>query len=329
MYSIHQAMSFVKERKERFKKTKVIKEKPRQKRHGGWYPLFQWMAGCCRPVVLGDQNQQGKMRSAKREDNTLNIKENDEAFRSGSDSELIQAEQYVNMPSVVTEPESASAIQEGLYSAVSIEPTCMTPSMASDSISDSLLFTAFRQPANPRCDQRQELHVQEVQNNMITQKGSHVRRKEGIVSEMQFDSPLHCQDPQKRKGVHQTSTRTLHDDPRYDSKRLTNGKAFVSPQGGQDMEHAEAATEPDALRILLMQKQYLINEIWHVTTALKHPGSGVGSSSGYQIEKDDTYQSLMNGSVCCQEKQDKFFSERRAMLALIDQEIQDVFISSD
>ena len=325
MYSIHQVMSFMKKKEKPFKKMKVTKEKSRQKRHGGCYPLFQWMASCCRPVVLGDQNQQEKMRSAKREHDKQNIEEDDEAFRSGSDSELIQAEQYVNIPSVVREPESVSAIQEGLYSAVSIEPTCMTPSMASGSISDSL-FTGFRQLANPRCGQRQELHVQEVQNNIITQKESHERRKEGIVSEIQSDSAFHCQDLQKRKDVHQTSTRTLNDEPRYGSKTLTNGQAFVSPQGERDMEHA---TDPDALQILLMQKQYLINEIWHVTTALKHPGSGVGSSSGYQIEKDDTYQSLMNGSVCCQEKQDRFFSERKALLALIEQEIQDVFISSN
>ena len=199
--------------------------------------------------------------------------------------------------------------------------------MAFDSISDSL-FTGFRELANPGCGQRQELHVREVQNNITTQLESHERRKEGIVSEIQSDSAFHCQDLQKRKDVHQTSTRTLNDEPRYGSKTLTNGQAFVSPQGERDMEHAEA-TDPDAVQILLMQKQYLINEIWHVTTALKHPGSGVGSSSGYQIEKDDTYQSLMNGSVCCQEKQDRFFTERRAMLALIEQEIQDVFISSN
>lgn len=311
----------------KFKKLSVTKEKPRQKRHGGCYPLFQWMAGCCRPVVLDDQNQQEKMRSAKREDNTMKIQENDEALRSGSDSELIQAEQYVHIPSVVTEPESASAIQEGLYSAVSIEPTCMTPSMASDYVSDSL-FTIFRQPVNPRCGQRQERHITEVQNNIITQKGSYVRRREDIISETQFGSSLGSQDLEKRKSVHQTCTGTLHNEPRYGSKRLTHGKAFVSPQGEQDMEHTKT-TDPDALRILLVQKQYLKNEIWHVTTALKHPGSGVGSSSGYQIEKDDMYQSLMNGSVCCQEEQDRFFSERRAMLALIDQEIQDVFISID
>lgn len=164
------------------------------------------------------------------------------------------------------------------------------------------------------------------------------RDSHAISPPLNFPHPCHQEEHNGSEDLHSTPLESprdsqipAHDLALYDTTGDNKGKAEAirwQPSRVVNGCHEDFSHQSGTLRRLLEQRQLVRNEVWHMRTALNHPGSGVGSSSGYQIDKDPKFYKILNDPQKNFEERDRFFAERRTLLSLIEQEIQTIFESN-
>lgn len=300
-------------------------------RKGGRHPLIAWLVSCCRPLVVDDHDQKEEQLPIIPVETPIK-NDQDDGNEKSLDSGLIQVARYVARPSIPAGLAGTTDNQEGLCTAVSIGPHCLS---LNKSLEIQILSNNFQEVGPPRVCQDQEAHPvdsQDISPNIMYSKSMDDNGKRGrshsIHGSLYLSSPpvLNCH--AKLESCSRTSSRhspilgmaDLYHGHRGDENKAKN--LYNKEDARRDVQYS---LQSERMRHLLTQRQRVTNEIWHVTTALKHPGCGVGSSNGYQMEKDPKYYGILNDSIISLQERDRFISDSKTTLALIDMEIQNVF----
>lgn len=298
-------------------------------RNGGCFPLFQWLIGCCSPLVVDvndlDEKQQSGTKLVDPTERNHNLSIDDDQFLP-QDTELIQVAHYSHEHSSAIHPVRVSTTEHGLQTAVSIEPNCVTHDWKSNRITDQLL-SAFSEKGYSRDGQHREHFTQDWQGPVdVLNSGQDTTSVQNIFISQKRSTKFQDEEQMGNK---------LRKSPMSSEINGTSCSGEnINDEASEENLHAKIGTrqrdnlivDSPTMNRMLEQKQYLRNELWHVSAALQYPGSGVGSSSGYQVEKDDKYQSILCDSTNALGERQRFFSERRALLNLLDQEIHDFVV---
>lgn len=328
MSSIFRSISFMKRNNlsnSSLKKKSKARLSP-QPRNGGCSSAFQWLIGCWRPRVVEDidfdEDQQSGTKHVSHTVKDFDVcNEDDRSF--SKETEFIQVALYTHGHSPAVDPVRVSPTEVGLHTAVSIEPSCVNHDLKSGFIFDPIL-SAFPEKGSARDGQHQELCTEDGQGLVIALNSSQdTTSVQNIFTHQTISTEF--QEKGQKGTLHLKSNRRSQINGTGSS-----GETIADATSMKDL-HAKTVTRHDekesfdsyTMQRLIEQKQHLTNELWHVSAALQYPGSGVGSSGGYQVEKDPRYQSILCDSIDSLQERKRFISESHALLTLLDQEIKD------